>query len=181
MKTCYITSSGNWRPTKHFFFQSDRASQIRNLCIQVMQRVNALFTNPAIQNDDKRKVEIYCQLEALNGRLIALGIISNMHQEKPEEERGRKMKNDPNMLAEFLASQLITYTGSEISRESDLTCIAQEFSEKKITDDNGITSHFILNKSPKPQMYMKTLQIRGIINWIDIMMDTEGKVFEDIT
>ena len=179
MNTYYITSSGQWRPTKYFFFQSKRASHIRDLCIQTAQQLDILFTVPSMQDDEKTK--IYGQLEALNGKLIALGITSNMHQEKPVEERGEKIKSNPDILAEFLAGQLIPFTGSEIPHESSLACTAQEFSEEKIVGDNGSTGHFISNELPKPPIYMKSLNTRAIINWIDIMMDAEGKVFEHVT
>ena len=134
------TPGYDFSPTRDFF--NDEASQhIRMVCIAVISKIHNLVNFRIAPNTFR---QLQAELEELQETLLALGIEPNMNL-------GIDVRDDPTKLAQWIASQLLPYTGrGRLSSSLNSERIAQEFAQESIRW-NGVSIYPLFNKDvPDP-------------------------------
>jgi len=108
------------------FNSTERSRNLRDICIQILQRAKELLLNEDIADDEDVRLRLHSELEHLGGQLLALGITEAMHTEEPHPDF-----SNPVILAEQLAGQVIRLSASDLPSRSHTMPIVQEFSETK--------------------------------------------------
>lgn len=112
-----------WRPTREFWASEPRSSKLREVNLAIANRVLDLLHDPEVMRDSDRQHRLYTELEALNGELIELGVTPDMQVDLPVETYG----TDPVIAAEWIAGQLIQFTGQRLVSEQEAQPIIGEF------------------------------------------------------
>jgi hypothetical protein len=98
-------SERQWRPTKEYFEQDERAKQLRNLCISAIEASEAGISG---EKDD----EILGSTLDINAQLQALGIERGMHtidrSDAQAEEKRDALMSDAVRTAEWVAGQVLS-------------------------------------------------------------------------
>lgn len=154
-----------WRPTKEFLLSGPRSAQIRDVCVGIVRRLNALLYDPAVGKSSDRQSQLYAELEAQGGKLIELGIEPEMHVGKPFEE----FQASPVITAEWVAGQFYRATGVTVASETAVMPIIEELSE----NPNGQPFMGSANIPPRLKDFgvMSTL-VRAGYSFLD--MDSES-------
>lgn len=146
---------GDWQPTKEFLTSTPRSSQIREVCLGIVNRLNALLHDPEIAQNTDRQSQLYAELEAQGGKLIELGIKPDMHVGQPLEA----YKSNPVTAMEYVAGQLYETTGHKVVSESQSMPIIQEFSETRLG-----RAHLIPNADQIPNKMKDLMVMRSMVN-----------------
>lgn len=105
-----------WLPDSHFFVQSERAWLIRSVCLDiltVLEKVAKMKGRPESYRNDL--LTLYSQLEMAEGVLKTLDVTEGMHPDIQLTEA----ETHPDDLAEWLASQLLPWTGPDLDSLTD--------------------------------------------------------------
>lgn len=152
-----------WQPTKKFYESDPRSSQIRQVCIPIIKVIYRLQLDPEIAENFDMRSDLYAQLEVLNGNLIDLGIEQHIHRGKSLEV----FQANPVTAAEFLAGQLIPFTGRKIVSEKEAMPSIQEFTAEKVGQTRMIESRDL------PQKMEDFRTTRAVVAFIKNAFDVE--------
>lgn len=101
----------NWKPDIEFYAQDEHSWAIRSTCIailNILERVTKLKSRSA--NTHRSDIlNLYADLERLDGLLCSLEITKHMHPEIIIND-----DTHPNLVAEWLAGQLQPWTGPDL-------------------------------------------------------------------
>ena len=154
-----------WRPTKEFLLSDPRSTEIREVCVGIVHRLDALLHDPEVARSQDRQSQLYAELEMQGGRLIELGIRPNMHVGSPLEA----FQSNPVTTTEYVAGQLIEQTGASVVSESATMPIIQEMSEVQ----SG-SAHLISGKNITPKL-RDFMVMRSMVNVGYSFLDAEPK------
>ncbi|HJZ05865.1 MAG TPA: hypothetical protein VJ327_08490 [Patescibacteria group bacterium] len=143
-----------WNPTKEFLLSEPRSAEIREVCVGIVRRLDALLHDPEVAGSQDRQSQLYAELEMQGGHLIELGIKPGLHVGKPLEA----FQSSPVTMAEYVAGQLIEQTGANVVSESAAMPIIQEMSEAQ----SG-SAHLISGKNITPKL-RDFMVMRSIVN-----------------
>ncbi len=113
-----------WRPTKEFLISTPRAAKLRDICVEVVKRLDVLLFDPQATYDQTRKSDVYVQLEMLNGQLIEEGVRSEIHVGRDEEF----FQASPEACTEQVGGQLVWALGQRIVPIVQVRRATREFS-----------------------------------------------------
>lgn len=111
-----------WEPTREFWFSDIRSGALREINLAIANHVLDLLHDPEVMQDTERQHELYTKLEYLNGLLIEMGISPDMQTDFPVEVYYK----DPVIAAEWIAGQLIQFTGKRLVSEQEAQPIISE-------------------------------------------------------
>lgn len=151
-----------WKPTREFWASDIRSATLREINLAITNRVLDLLHDPEVMQDTDRQHELYTELEALNGELIELGITPDIQIDLPVEV----YYQDPVIAAEWIAGQLIQFTGRKVVSEQEAQPIIGEFVEGQFG---------VLESEPPERMwrYFDTSMIVGHMRTLLDLTDEE--------
>lgn len=114
-------------PNREFYLADHRSAQLRGESLNVIRYLLALLYCPEVVAKMGGESAIYVQLEILNGRLIELGVGPDMQTGYPPEI----YETNPVTSAEWVAGQLIKFTGERIPSEATAKRLIEEFSDSE--------------------------------------------------
>src|SRR5687767_8056251 len=138
-----------WRATAEFLNSTPRSKEIRDVCVQIVERAKELVNDPDVVNNPDEQSTLYAEIEALGGRLIEMGIKPDMNTELPKDT----YRKSPVKTMEWIAGQLLPETGHRFVSQADVLPIAQEFN---VTDmgKQGINATETKDMPGKQRQYM---------------------------
>jgi hypothetical protein len=120
-----------------------RSAVLREVSLGIITRVDALLHDSDIVHDQNKQVQLYAELEAQGGRLVELGIESNMHVGTPHHV----FLSQPVLMAEYIAGQCCKLAGSPVVAEHDILPTIQEMGES-----HAGSLHVIEGKNNTPRL-----------------------------
>ena len=104
-----------WLPDSHYYVQCERAWLIRSVCLDILAVLEKILKIrnrvpflPYLYRNDL--LNLYSHLEMADGALKTLGVVDEMHP----EIQITQAETHPEELAEWLASQLLPWTGPDL-------------------------------------------------------------------
>lgn len=171
-----MAAEEKWRPNRDFYLSNPRSTELRGVSLAVIKCLYSLLHVPEIIQDVEKQREIYAELEAHNSRLIELGITPDMQVELDPEV----YRQNPVIMAEWVAGQLIPFTGRRIVSEAEVLPMIQEFSEFSVGIKGVIRADVIdgHNLPAKLEDFWDTQMIvAGMDMWLGVVPEEELRGF----
>jgi len=108
-------------PTREEYQSQPTARELRDICLQIAQNTRMIMTEDEGLDSSERS-KVYARLEHLQGRLIALGITSDLHVGTFTDQNRR----DPVKGAEYVAGQIFDLCGKVVRSQTEAMLAAQE-------------------------------------------------------
>ena len=151
--------------TREFLESNPRSKQIREICVQVLNRVDALMKlddQEDLYRETVRKIN--SQLEMLQGKLIDLNIRIDMNA-----GNYGNYETDPVFTAEYIAGQHLHLFINEIPSIPSLIGTLGEFSQVSRGEDEP----YLLQTKDLPDQIVNFIKVQGIFNILKIFLDFE--------
>jgi hypothetical protein len=128
---------GRMAPRADFYNSDPRAKQIRDVCVQLTTNLARLLWDKTAKTDEARQT-LEADMLACGEQLTLLGITPSMNMRRKQQTYHR----NPVIFAEYVAGQLLPYSGHKTRSEEAVIPLEQEFEvEDGIVDtSNGLPS-----------------------------------------
>lgn len=115
---------GRMAPRSDFYDADPRAKQIRDICVGLTANLARLLWDKSLATDEERQA-LKAQMQLSGEQLTDMGITANMNTGRKQQTYRRR---NPVVFAEYVAGQLLPYTGYSPRSEESVVPLVQEFS-----------------------------------------------------
>lgn len=155
---------GRLAPRSDFYDMDPRAKQIRDICVGLTANFARLLWDESLTTDEERQA-LKAEMQSSGEELAALDITEKMHMGLEE----RTYLRNPVVFAQYVAGQLLPYSGHSPRSEDSVKPLVQEFSvgEGLVDSSEGL-----------PQALEDLYVHGGIVQYAMFYLDCEAEVGE---
>lgn len=113
---------GRMVPRGDFYDADPRAKQIRDICVGLTANFARLLWDKSLADEERQALK--AEMQSSGEQLTALGITASMNMGRKQQTYQR----NPVVFAEYVAGQLLPYTGYNPRSEESVEPLVQEFS-----------------------------------------------------
>lgn len=121
---------GRMAPRSDFYDADPKAKQIRDICVELTANFARLLWDKTVTDEERQALKE--QMQLCGEQLTGLGITPNMNTGRKQQTYRR----NPVIFAEYVAGQLLPYSGYSPRSEDSVEPLVQEFS----VDDGVVDS-----------------------------------------
>ena len=159
--------NGRMVPSSDFYEMEPRAKEIRDICVKLTTHfARLLWDKTLVGQADRAAIE--AEMQSCGEQLAELGVVPNMNLRRKQETYRRK----PTVFAEYVAGQLLPYSGYQPRSEESTSPLSEEFEI-----DEGLVD--ISEGLPKAleNYYVDGWIVKNAIDFLDCEPEVRAAVF----